>query len=291
MDCPETKRGQIALITLLLLSVVLVVVLSVVSRSVEDVGLSSRDDQSSRALSAAEAGIEAFLASGGTNTNQQFGNGSLFNASISDYAGGTTDYLYPRQLVSGDTATFWFVEHDSDNNLTCGEEATCSAPTSVNVCWYDASATYSKEPAIEAYLFYDTSGNAINGDYSGVEVSTEAFDQNAARRNYNNFSTEDGGCSAFSELSYRGNFNISSIAPSCVGSPGCVLAMVVRMLYTDTPSQIGMTSSDALPAQAKLVESIGKSGDATRKLEVIQPFAELPPVFMAAMFSQGEIIK
>jgi len=297
MNCSKNVKGQIALITLLILSVVLVITLSVVSRSIEDVGLSSRDDQSTRALNAAEAGIEQFLATGQSEPGAEFGSGSTFTASVSDYAGGGTAYLYPRKLVSGDTATFWFVEHDDDDNLSCADGG-CSTPTTINICWGDTDITYSPMPAIEAIVFYDNSLGAISGNFSQVEIDTSAIDPDTSRISDNEFTQAVlNGCNINgTNYSYRGILNLTNSEfdnIACDGLPGCILAVVVRMLYTAQDSSVGVWVNNAttLPAQAKLVESVGTSGDATRKLEVIQPYPELPPVFMAAMFSQGDIIK
>ena len=51
------QSGQALLIVLLGMAVVLTMVLSVVSRSVTDIQLTTRDDEALRAFSAAEAGV------------------------------------------------------------------------------------------------------------------------------------------------------------------------------------------------------------------------------------------
>jgi len=60
----KNQKGQAVLIVLLSLSVVLIVVMFVVSRSITDISLSTKEENSLRAFSAAEAGIERALVIG-----------------------------------------------------------------------------------------------------------------------------------------------------------------------------------------------------------------------------------
>jgi Tfp pilus assembly protein PilX len=64
----NNQNGQALLIVLLGMAVVLTLVLSIVSRSVTDVSITKRDEESLRAFSAAEAGVEqALLVGTGTS--------------------------------------------------------------------------------------------------------------------------------------------------------------------------------------------------------------------------------
>ena len=59
------NQGQALLIVLLTLSVVLTIVLSIVSRSITDISITSLEEDSQRAFNAAEAGVEQALLKGG----------------------------------------------------------------------------------------------------------------------------------------------------------------------------------------------------------------------------------
>ena len=61
---PMRESGQALLIVVLSLAVVLTVVLSILARSVTDIKLSTGSEESLRAFSAAEAGIERALIAG-----------------------------------------------------------------------------------------------------------------------------------------------------------------------------------------------------------------------------------
>ena len=58
------EKGQALILVLLSLAVVLTVVLSVFSRSITDVSISSKENDAMRAFSAAEAGVEQVLVVG-----------------------------------------------------------------------------------------------------------------------------------------------------------------------------------------------------------------------------------
>ena len=63
----QTARGQALVIILLVLAVASTVVLSLVSRTVTDVAITTKEKDSSRAFSAAEAGVEEALVGGPTS--------------------------------------------------------------------------------------------------------------------------------------------------------------------------------------------------------------------------------
>ena len=110
----KPNSGQALLIVLLGMAVVLTLVLSIVSRSVTDVSITTKDEESLRAFSAAEAGVEQLLIGG--SGSGEFPNSS-YTAQVYDI-GNSEYYFFPNQLKSGDVVTLWFVEHDDQGNLT-----------------------------------------------------------------------------------------------------------------------------------------------------------------------------
>jgi len=65
----KKESGQALLIVLLGMAVILTLVLSIVSRSVTDISLTKKDEESLRAFSAAEAGVEQLLVGGPSATS------------------------------------------------------------------------------------------------------------------------------------------------------------------------------------------------------------------------------
>src|SRR3982751_4984015 len=113
------SSGQALLMVLLSVGVVLTVALSVVARSITDVSTTTKDEESLRAFSAAEAGVEqvlknpiASLPVDQTPQVTQIGNTvTNYSASLTSFPEVPTQYLYPVELQSGDSATVWLSAH------------------------------------------------------------------------------------------------------------------------------------------------------------------------------------
>ena len=115
---PQVRSGQALIVVLLILGVVTTVGLSIASRSVTEVGVSTTSEESSRALSAAEAGIEAQLA------GAQIPTISGTNITVDEKPSGSAGSLSVADLVaSGEVATV-FVDTSTGNSMT--------------VCWGEA---------------------------------------------------------------------------------------------------------------------------------------------------------
>src|SRR3990170_3028399 len=120
------QGGQALLIVLLAMAVMLTVVLSVASRSVTDVTVTTYEEDALRAFSAAEAGIEE----------------KLLNPSLGSFGPVLLgDPSYKDKLISGDIATFWLVSHDADGNLSCNG-LDCFDGAALDICWEDPTYTY-----------------------------------------------------------------------------------------------------------------------------------------------------
>jgi len=133
------RRGQALIVVLLILGVVTTVGLSIASRSVTEVGVSTGSEESSRALSAAEAGLEAQL--GGAQIPTISGTDIQVDAKPAGSAGSLS---VADLLASGEVATV-FVDNSTGNSMT--------------VCWGLANGNAELETAV-----YFTVGNNTNVD-------------------------------------------------------------------------------------------------------------------------------
>jgi len=287
----KPNSGQALLIVLLGMAVVLTLVLSIVSRSVTDVSITTKDEESLRAFSAAEAGVEQLLIGG--SGSGEFPNSS-YTAQVYDI-GNSEYYFFPNQLKSGDVVTLWFVEHDDQGNLTCaGGTCVDANGKDINFCWGDKD-TPGLTPAIEVAFYYDETLGALNGNYSGVRVVRGAFDPDTSRDNNFN-SANDLSCSGW-EVAYdyqTGSKSLNSdygIPATC--REGCLLFARIKMIYNISSHGIAARLiNSTFPNQGKKIESTGTSGDATRKVEAIQTFSEPLPIFENAVFSNaGDLSK
>lgn len=286
------NQGQALLIVLLSLAVVLTVVLSILSRSVTDVEVTSLEEDALRAFSAAEAGIERALIIGSNVADTDFG-GASFDATVSNFSEGSATFAYPFEVASGDIATVWFVAHEVDGDLGCSTNP-CFSGEQMLFCWGKEGAF--ADPAVEISVYYA----ATPGDYSTIAVARSAYDPDAGRRSSNNFAAPTGGACTIESVNYKfsqivdfGSLGIPSA--SYQAQNGLQFARV-RMFYNaDTSQELGVDVSPVacagctglLPSQGERIESTGNAGDSTRKVEVFRVFADPPAIFDSAIFTNS----
>lgn len=296
MNKLPTSAGQALLIVVLSLAVVLTIVLSILARSVTDIKISSGSEEALRAFSAAEAGIEQALIAGSIGTTQL--GDATFTASVTEIGEGSTNFVNPTPLFSGETSLFWFVAHDEDGNLVCDLSNNCFTGNQVKVCWGKdgTSGSSSQTPALEAAIVYASNP----GIYSSLKIVRAALDPYSGRRSTNKFSAPDAGnCTLGTEnFAFQKTLNLSSlgIPASSYGVANGLQFLVVRILYNEDESHtvgvsVGFPGNSLLPAQGTLVESTGSSGEANRKINVFQGFGELPLPFGTVVFSPTGITK
>lgn len=294
------QKGQALLIVLLTMAVILTVVLSVVSRSVTDITVTTYEESSLRAFSAAEAGIEKAL----LNTTVPIFSGYPDSSDNSvSYSGGITSpseadqtYSLKEGLSSGEVATFWLVSHNNDGSLTCGEGKPCFAKTNIHICWGNPDYADTKQPAVEIMVYYDTTTNSVDSpnNYSNVKVARYAYSPNDSDK-YAGWAKVTGGCDWEGDLyKHKAVMKITDVDSSC-NIAGCPLMVKVRMYYSNLVKQkIGIQTSggtENLPSQGLEITSTGTAGDTSRRVTVTQRYPENPTFFDAAVFSMKDIIK
>lgn len=262
----KNQAGQAVLIVLLSLSVVLVVVMFILSRSITDISLSSKEEDSMRAFSAAEAGIERVLVTGSDTGSMSIGD-ATFNADVSAFAQGVNKVVYPISLKSGEIATFWF---------TRPNEATVFNGTQMKICWADDNAT--DNPALEVTVYYK-----VGTEY---RVYRKMLDP-VFTRTQNNV-VVGSGCDIDGELfEFNDSVNLAGLTN--------LQFATAKVLYnTTTAHKIGIdvsATSSLLPSQGAKILSDGQFGDANRRVEVYQLHPIAPPIFANAIYSASGIVK
>lgn len=277
----KSQSGQALVLVLLSLSVVLTLVLYILSRSVTDISISSKQEEAVRAFSAAEAGIERSLVVGTGFSSTDIGN-ATYTTSITDFALGGSEISYPSPLSSGDVVTTWFTSHDANGNLTCGASP-CFHGDQMKVCWGNpgTSSSISTTPAIEVTIYYETPA----GVASSIRVARIALDPNSGRQTSNSFVSSDNGTCTIGNQSYQFQKTITFAslgipANSYQNANGLQFAKI-RMLYnTDTPHVAGIDVNFAggttLPSQGQRIDATGIAGGSNRRIVVYQSWAESP---------------
>lgn len=295
----KRESGQALVLVLLSLAVVLTLVLFILSRSVTDILVSSKNQEAVRAFSAAEAGIEQALVIGTGGANPNFGSNAGYTSTVADFASGSSDYQYPIELSSGDSMTVWFVSHDpATGNTTCAD-GKCFAGTALNVCFGKpgTGASTATTPAIEVSVFYE----ATPGTLSTIKIGRAAYDPNVTRVSQNNFTADYGsGCSAIAGGSYAFqqsiNFADLGIPGSVYGNPDGLQFARIRMFYnTDQTQTLGVhvvgVNGLTLPSQGQSIISTGTAGQSSRRIDVFQGWPEPPSVFDNAIYSSTGLTK
>lgn len=295
---PNREQGQALLFVLLAVSVLLSVGLSAVSRSVSDISITNTDEESLRAFSAAEAGIENALSSSaapGSSLSQDLNQGeSNFQADVTNYGQGN-DFNYPFDVVAGDSATVWFMSHDAAGALTCSGEG-CFTGQSIKVCWGSLGSI--DVPAVETTVVYVPNGSLAISGANALTVARAAYDPSGSRAVSNSFSPASGPCTiGTKDYSYSQiiDFNTLGIPQASWNTAGGLKLMRIRMLYnTSVNESFGVTTtglSGNLPSQGKLISSTGISGTSQRKVEVFSLYAGLPTIFDSSIFSAVGLTK
>ena len=277
------------MLVLLSLSVVLTLVLFILSRSITDVAVSSKEEESARAFSAAEAGIERSLVVGSGNSSD-IGD-AHYVASVTSFALGGYDVPFPSPLFSGENATVWFVSHDANGNLICNSPSfPCFHGDEMKVCCGNmgTGADTQTTPVIELSVYYESPA----GSLAGIKIGRAFIDPSPTRRGTNvNILAPDAGTCTIGNQTYQFHTTITFAflgipAASYQNANGLQFAKI-RMLYnTDKAHVVGSTvnfaGSTTLPSQGQIIDSNGSAGTggtnntSNRRIVVYQGWAEFP---------------
>ncbi len=291
------NSGQALLLILLSMAVVLTVVLSILSRSITDVTVTTKEEEALRAFSAAEAGVEQSLVIGSSIGSTQIGDAS-FKTTVAGALTNGKEFSNPVGLFSGESLIFWFVAHDENGALICNATYPCFTGGQFKICWGKAGtgAGDATTPAIEVSTYYA----ATPGDYSTVKIARVTSDPSVTRRAANNFSAPDAGTCTTDGDNFQFQKTIDLVAlgvpAASYGNQNGLQFAKVRIFYNTAETHpigiyVNYAGNSNLPSQGLRIESTGVSGDSNRKIDVFQGFGEAPPVFDSSIFSLGGLTK
>lgn len=274
----KKQTGQIILGLILIMVVALGFGLSIVQKSLVDVSTSSKVEDSSRAFSAAEAGIEKALKSDTSDVNFT---GNRSSATI--YDSGLLPALpaantrqapleYP-PLAKEEVAHFWLADPNSLSNPPTRFYNT----NSLDVYWGNSSSDMA---ALEVTVVYY--------DGTGYKSQKWYLDNSSAGRIPPN---------GFEQIICSGQCK-KNLDFSVFFTPSTNLILVrTRLLYNSTSQPIaiqavGTCGQDcSIPPQARELISTGVSGETKRRVKVFKIDKVVPPYFDFAIFSAGDIKK
>ncbi len=272
------EKGQSLLIVVLVMVVALTVGLSVASRSIINLRITSEEQSSQSAFSAAEAGIEKALqisSTGTVITDQTIGANATIKKTVITPVGGDKEFLVNNGTpVAEDDGVDVWLSHYPDY-------ASPLSPQFFSVYWGTTSNSCSGNTA-SAMEIIVLSGSKVN------PVSKRfTFDPCQTRANSNQFSpiTSPTNVGAFiragKTFQYRTPDNFLN---------GVSNIFIVRVipLYASAPIAIytcnnGGNNCTTLPLQGKQIDSTGIAGDVSqptvRKITYFQGYPKLPSEF------------
>jgi hypothetical protein len=271
------ESGQIVLILVLLTVVGLTIGLSLIARTITDIRISSQIEESNKAFSAAEAGVESALKNQAVGPT---GSVKLPGDAIAEYTltdiGGTDVYSFP-VTEAGKSQTLWLVGHNSDGTINEAAGNYYLVTDSLKICWGPGSPL---EPAIVFSLIYK--------EGSDYKISKKAYDSDSGRASTNGFNNT---LDPISSALCGGNYSHSktvTFADFGIAQNSKYIYLKIQPVYNSTGIGVQPAAGTALPSQGKQIVSIGSTQTGViRKIQVVQGYYTLPEMFDFALFNES----
>lgn len=265
MDKPENgSLGQAALIIILIMMVSSTVALAVIQQSIKEISLTRTEESASKALSAAEAGIEEGLRTLTVgNSSGSFGT-TNFNLDVAK--AGSDGYLSDTAVLSG-------------NSLEIPVAGLASPPTSIDIYWGDKADTNQSPLAALEVRKYQKYGDS---DYRVVE---SAYDPDSTRATTDKFSAPTLNPGSVLGVSFGARVSISIDATD----------QYIRLRPVFNQAKVGIVpqpNGTQLPTLQYKITSTGKTDDGlVRKIEVTRDQPALPSVFDFSVYSGTSLVQ
>lgn len=266
----ESKRGQVLLITIMLLAAVLTVVLSVTYKTTTETQLTKLEEENQKALAAAEAGIEkvAQQGSGTVSINDLVGSGFSGQATVDLTQG--LDFTTPL-LQKDQQYSFYLSTYDDATKTLSGNYS-----GNISSIYFGSGSSPScsgtrTAPLLEfSFITYDASAVPKYGvvreltDPCGSVTGTDTITSSSSSFNF------DGNTYAYKTS--------SPIVP-----PTHSQLLVIRVLYAST--KIGIQGNINFSPQGKKIISEAKSQTGvSKKVQLFQSYPQIPAEFFITTF-------
>ena len=301
------EKGQVILLLILVMTVALAIGLSIVQKSLVDVSTSSKVEQSSRAFSAAEAGVEKALQNNGNTVAVSLDNNSTIKQ-VDDTkfpklnSGNQQEPLEYPPIAKEDIAQVWLSDPaaalpvcDWPNSMIPKPiiPPVCYRQQGLDVYWGDPAA--SDKAALEVTLIYY--GKDAAGDLPKYRSHKWYLDSVSNRGNGFDVTNCTGNNQLKANYFCKSTLDLTNFIPAKFNNE--LMLIRARLLYNSTsqpfavqpPGNYTCGSDCSLPSQAREIISTGTSGNTQRKVKLFQEFNVVPSYFDYAIFSAGGITK
>lgn len=263
------EQGQALLLVVLVLVISMTIGLSVATRSVINVRSSTEEQDSQRAFSAAEAGIERAINSSSSGTIAQpiqlDANSQIKQLTVGQLSGDQILINNGTIISRDDGVDVWLVNHKADGSpdytIPWSGDLTIYWGTSTDSC--NATLANNTMAALEVVTLTGSDTAPVSRHYF--------FEPCAARATANKFD----GLVTTSPADWTA-FQFKSVVS------GITNGLLVRILPLYADTRIGI-KGNALPNQGTVIESVGSSGEAQRKLVTFKGYPKLPSEYFPHM--------
>lgn len=243
--------------------------LSLASRTISNLKLSKQNQDAQRAFQAASAGIDKYINSSTLESNpgSEALSNSQFDSKITEVKG-VNIVLNNGEKIDQDLGI--------DVWLSSYPDYTAPYAGSIDVFWGTGQQLSSNctpasgknsAPAIEIVI--------LSGSVSSPSLSRYAFDP-CSRTGFT-------GVSPGSYVVGGSTFLYKATTPAIASG----LIMKIIPIYNATAIGVTASTSGGLPAQGKIIESVGTSGDAKRKVVYFESYPQIPiEIFPNTILSQ-----
>lgn len=297
----KNQKGQVLLLLILVMTVALAIGLSIVQKSLVDISTASKIEQSARAFSAAEAGVEKAL-KGDINVQNFIENKSSIKEIVDTGlipavpANNTRqDALeYDSPLAKEDVAQVWLADFSSPIN----PPPPFYTQNDLDIYWGSSSED---KAAVEVTVIYFGRDQNPPGQTDTISPSMNKyrslnwyFDHQSADRNPPN---------RFVGVNCTGNYTPQGATTSyqckktLTALPSGLKLLRARLLYNTTSQPFAVSAvgtcgrACSLPPQKRVIVSTGAAGETQRRVRVSQFLNVVPFYFNYALFSAGDINK
>lgn len=293
--------GQVVIILLLVTVIVLAVGLSVAGRSINEIETSTISENSSRAFSAAEAGLERIITKIGTG-NYNFTDLSNDATSSASYKttlpdpGQAIEYGSLINKDSNSVAQFWLADPSSIDPSGNGLPTHVFVAGSFNLYFGDANGDYTNKPTDKPAV--EVSVISYNNANHNIEINKFYVDTDNGSRNTDNGFTQCGLLNPASINTTMGQGRSFYCKSMIAGYPqnyyvtgNYPILVRIRILYSSLAHPVALSGGSNFPPQVSQYTSEGSSGNTKRMIQVTKHKEVLPFFFDFALYATGNISK
>ena len=166
-------QGQILIAVLLIVVVATAIAITVASRSLTEQQVSTTVDESTRALNAAEAGVEdayrqiasGTITSSGTISTPRLGGQASANYSIASFGGDTKDFISPNSVAQGESFQV-ILSATSGNSIDCTTGNYPLSSNNIRIAFGNGTNKFDAgTPALAVTMVYLNGGSYFNKRY------------------------------------------------------------------------------------------------------------------------------